>query len=395
MAQNRRTVSKFEFNKRIRDLVSRDSNQLRQTFQKFDKEYATRLAEIHSMQEKARNSMRNLAKDKIQAQLRSEEEDSLTRRKGDTSTYTGHTGESSLLQLNGSRKALTPEGRRKFENNASLPTISVARSDHLQVPISYEARTRRHSVPHRPIFPSENPKDTGTFPKAYVSFSPSKEAFTSGPQTEASPLSNPTSSLKQRSRGTNLQKNKNGYRLSIHDLPTSSSRSDNLLNVRKKSPQLYRRSLKTSDAKEVEDKDSHNKTNNGHNIDHPEKSSEQNDSKLKDDIEDTDPSSSHFTVVMEIESPKRPDNDNFNLKSPVKRTRSSSLPVDPTLLKGLSVKESHPDVPFRSQTSISQNTTSSEHVLSSAVKEEEPGAAENPFDELSRCRYLRSGDNKA
>ncbi|XP_031563235.1 uncharacterized protein LOC116298813 [Actinia tenebrosa] len=54
-----------EFNKRVRDVVSRDQNRLRETFDKYDKECAERMAEIHHMQEKVRFSMRSLAMDKI------------------------------------------------------------------------------------------------------------------------------------------------------------------------------------------------------------------------------------------------------------------------------------------------------------------------------------------
>ena len=54
-----------EFNKRVRDVVSRDQNRLRETFEKYDKQCAERMAEIHHMQEKVRFSMRSLAMDKI------------------------------------------------------------------------------------------------------------------------------------------------------------------------------------------------------------------------------------------------------------------------------------------------------------------------------------------
>lgn len=332
MAQNKRTVSKFEFNKRIRDLLSRDRNRLRETFQKFDKEHANRLAEIHSMQEKVRHSMRNLAKERVKAQLRADAELDQTRKESETEESPFLNEKVSISQLNGTRNAFTPEARRKSYQKALLPSIPVSRSDHLQVPNSSETRIRRHSVPHRPTFLPESPKDIRKLPRPYLSSSPPKEGLKGGFLIETPLMSNlALSSPKQRSRGINTQHNKNGYKLSIHDLPTSVSRSDNLLSTPvKKSPQFHRRAVRAQNSQEAKDKDSHSETN----ADHKMECTKGVKSKGQEDSEENTTGSGNSnssTVATETESEITPGINNDKPNSFVKRSRSASLPTDPTI----------------------------------------------------------------
>lgn len=332
MAQNKKTVSKFEFNKRIRDLLSRDRHRLRETFEKFDREHANRLAEINSMQEKVRHSMRNLVKERVKAQLRADAEHNQTRKESETEESPFLNEKFSIPELNDSRIAFTPEARRKSYQKALLPSIPVSRSEHLQVPNSPDARIRRHSVPHRPTFLPESPKDIRKLPKAYLSSSPPKEGLKGGFLIETPLMSNlALSSPKQRSRGINLQHNKNGYRLSIHDFPTSVSRSDNLLNTQvKSSPQFHRRPVREQNSHGAKYKDSHSETSADRKMECTKgvKSKEQEDSG-----ENTTGSghSNHSTVAMETESEITPDINKDKPKSFVKRSRSASLPTDPAL----------------------------------------------------------------
>lgn len=332
MAQNKKTVSKFEFNKRIRDLLSRDRHRLRETFEKFDKEHANRLAEINSMQEKVRHSMRNLVKERVKAQLRNDAEHHQTRKESETEESLFLNEKFSVPKLNDSRIiAFTPEARRKSYQKALLPSIPVSRSEHLQVPNSPDARIRRHSVPHRPTFLPESPKDIRKLPKAYLSSSPPKEGLKSGFLIETPVMSNlALSSPKQRSQGVNVQHNKNGYRLSIHDLPTSVSRSDYLLNTPvKNSPQFHRRPVRAQNSHGAKYKDSDTETNADRKTECTKdvKSKEEEDSR-----ENTTGSgySNHSTVAMETEAEITPDINNDKPKF-VKQSRSTSLPTEPAL----------------------------------------------------------------
>ena len=380
MAHNRRTVSKIEFNKRIRDLVSRDSNRLRQTFQKFDKECASRLAEIQSMQEKVRHSMRNLTQDKMQAQLSTEHDPHLARRESETERAKSVPHQGSVAD----RKALNPEERRKSNDKASLPGISYSpRSDHLDVPSSGQSRSRRHSLPHRPTFLPGSPKENRTLPRASVATSLPKQAFVKpASSSEASPVSSLSSSPKDSSHGLHLQHRKNGYRLSIRDLPISSPRSDNGSHIRvKRSPQLERRGH-TRDSNENCDKGDEGVTNSKN----PRERSH---------------TPSKLNITMETEPRRGSDPNNVKSKPLVKRTRSSSLPIEPNTLFKADLKsrdQSHP--------SLSRTVKSASHeaggkrgsppaIPTSALPNKESEPAARPFEELRRCRYLRSDDTEA
>ena len=390
MSQNRRTVSKIEFNKRIRDLVSRDSNRLRQTFQKFDKECACRLAEIQSMQEKVRHSMRNLTQEKMQAQLSpaaAEHDLHLPRRECETERVKSavqYEDIPSRANASGGRMAFTPEERRKSNNKASLPGISYTPSEHLKVPSSGEARSRRYSLPYRPTFLPGSPKENRTFLRAPIGSSLPKEVFMkTGSPIETSPLSNLSSSMKQSSSGIHLQHHKNGYRLSIHNFPISLSRSDNLSNVRvKMSPQLDRRDLKTLDPNE----DNHGESND---YAKEENGQESSDKDAKNPRRISHPPC-HPSTTMVTEPRRVSDPNNVKSKPLVKRTRSSSLPVDPEMLfKDFKLRESH------SATSDNQQLANGKRESLPLVPKKNVESSPSPFEELRRCRYLRSDDAEA
>lgn len=398
MAQNRRTISKIEFNKRIRDLVSRDSNRLRQTFQKFDKECASRLAELQSMQEKVRHSMRNLAKDKMQAQLNTEQDLQLPRKESETER--GKPSPREHVHHQGSvpdRKAFTPEEKRRSSNKASLPGISHNRADHLEVPRSGQARSRRHSLPHRLTFLPGSPKENRTLPRASMTSSLPKEAFVKpGPPMKTSPLSELSSSPKETSLGIPLQYRKNGYRLSIGDLPISSSRSDHMSNVRlKRSPQLDCRShtLNSNANCNIDDQ--------GVCSEHAKDEKSQQACSNKDCKAQrrSNHTPGHLNTAMETEPRRGSDPNNVKSKRLVKRTRSSSLPVEPeTLLKDFKPKESHSGV-FRSVKSpsyVAGDKHESPAVAQlSILPKKKDEAASSAFEELRHCRYLRSSDTEA
>lgn len=395
MAQNRRTVSKIEFNKRIRDLVSRDSNRLRQTFQRFDKECASRLAEIQSMQEKVRHSMRNLTQEKMQAQLSpaaAEHDLHLPRKECETERVKSavqYEDIPSRANASGGRMAFTPEERRKSNNKASLPGISYTPSEHLKVPSGSEARSRRYSLPYRPTFLPGSPKENRTFPRAPIGSSLPKEVFMkTGSPIETSPLSNLSSSTKQSSSGIHLQHHKNGYRLSIHNLPISLSRSDNLSNVRvKMSPQLDRRDLKTLDPNE----DNHGESND---YAKEENGQESSDKDAKNPRRISHPPS-HPSTTMVTESRRVTDPNNVNSKPLVKRTRSSSLPVDPEMLfKDFKLRESHSGASSYA-TFGNQQLANGKRESLPLVPKKNPETSPSPFEELRRCRYLRSDDAEA
>ena len=394
MAHNRRTVSKIEFNKRIRDLVSRDSNRLRQTFQKFDKECASRLAEIQSMQEKVRHSMRNLTQEKMQAQLSpaAGHDLHLPRKESETERVklsVQYDNLASRANAPDSRIALTPEERRKSFNKASLPGIPHTPSEHLKVPSSGETRSRRYSLPYHPTFLPGSPKENRTFPRTPMASSLPKEVFMKpGSPIETSPLSNLSSSPKQSSSGIHLQHHKNEYRLSIHNLPISLSHSDNLSNVRvKMSPQLDRRDLKTLGPNE-----NLNEDDLGENNDYAKEQNGQESS----DKDSKNPGRSshpprHPNTAMETDPRRVSDPNNVKSKALVKRTRSSSLPVEPEMLfKDFKPRESHSGV-----SSSGNRSTNSKRDSLPLVPKKNIETSPSPFEELRRCRYLRSGDTEA
>lgn len=392
MAHNRRTVSKIEFNKRIRDLVSRDSNRLRQTFQKFDKECASRLAEIQSMQEKVRHSMRNLAQDKLQSQLSSATEHDLHLKVKESETERGKSsvpGQNVAHQVYASdnRAALTPEERRRTNNKIPLPDIPYTHSEYLKVPNSGESRSRRHSLPHRPTFLPGSPKETHTFLRSPVASSLPKETFVI-PGSQMGALINYPSSPKQSARGIPLQQHRNGYRLSIHDLPISLSRSDNLPNIRvKKSPQLVRKGRKTPDS---------NKNCNKDDLGAGNDCAKEDKSKQESSTKTPRSNSDQLDGVIETESRRGSDPKSVKSKTLVKRTRSSSLPVDPAMLL-----HSRDFKPKEIQSSVSISDASADHTAGCrheshwVVNKDDDDVALTSFEELRQCRYLRSGDADA
>ena len=134
--RNKRGVSRVEFNKRIRDLVSRDTNKLKQTFDKFDREHASRMAEIYGMQEKMRHAMRNLAIDKKSAAEFSEK----TRR---LSQEHKQEPKATIQLTEGSRTQTRVQDGRKNPPRFSVGSYPVG------VPLEVEAseKERRHSLP--------------------------------------------------------------------------------------------------------------------------------------------------------------------------------------------------------------------------------------------------------
>lgn len=364
MAQNKRAVSKIEFNKRIRDLVSRDSNRLRQTFEKFDKECATRLAEIQSMQEKVRYSMRNLKQEKMQAklnlvndtQLEGSENGSLTQQESPASD----------------KKDLKSDNHRTF-----IPGIPFNRSDHLEVPGSSQTKTRRHSVPHRPTFLPGSPKEIRAFPRTTMSSSQTKQAYAKpASPTETSLLSNLSSSPKESSSGTSHYKVRNNlYRLSISDLPISKARSDNLSNIRVKlSPQSGRRSHHSKNNWVMDNDEKEIFTHDNQDTKNPRRSSH---------------TPSHLGVTMETESRRASDPHKVRPKSLVKRTRSSSLPFEPDMVnREAKPKEIHYGV-TRSAKSVNR-PLESKAVPIPVLDRKENEADAGLFEELRHCTYLRN-----
>lgn len=414
MAQNRRTVSKIEFNKRVRDLVSRDSNRLRQTFQKFDKECASRLAEIQSMQEKVRHSMRNLTQEKMQSRpgLEFGNFHRGTRKESETErgkSFPDEHQEGSMPE----NRVLTTDERIKHNNKASLPGIHFNRSDHLEVPNRGQARSRRYSLPHAPTFLPGSPKESRALPihashsRTIVASSLPKEAFVKpGSPNETSLMSNLSSSPKQSLHGVNFKhpenarNRKSDYRLSVGELPISSPRSNPLSTVRiKLSPQLNRKGhiVESKDDTAGEDHDISTESAKGDTSDQDSCDKDSNSPKESraslqhQQTNQTNPSFDHA-----IETKTRRENDsNYNAKpkTRLKRTRSSSLPCDPDLLKNLKPRDSHRSGGVSRPSRSANHTGGATRVSSPGVTlQKGKESAAKPFDELRHCRYLRTSN---
>ena len=167
MAQNRRD---FEFNKRVRDIVSRDSNKLRLEYDKFERQYNSRLAEIHSMQEKMKHSMRELALEKMHIQ-----EQQLTLYGGNLeerrlSGLRRHRSESSVL-LEGDRRSSISEELiaklRKNENtNESSSSSDSPKSNKgkLALPHRVPKSIKTPFPPSRRLGLSSSPQRRGSLP---------------------------------------------------------------------------------------------------------------------------------------------------------------------------------------------------------------------------------------
>ena len=412
MAQNRRTISKLEFNKRVRDLVSRDSNRLRQTFQKFDKEYASRMAEIHSMQEKVRHSMRNLAQEKMQARPgsglvnyhRGTRMESEAERGGKSSTNDHQEGGISDI-----RTSNTDEKMLKQNCKASLPGIQFNRSDHLEVPNRGQARSRRYSLPHPPTFLPGSPKESRALPTHVshprtIASSLPKEAFAKpGSPKDTSLMSNVSGSPKESLHGIHLQypenarRRKSDYRLSVRELPISLSRSDPMFTVKNKlSPQLDRKGHIVA-SKDDTDGDDQNINTDSVNDD---TSDDHEDSCDKDS---RSPSGSHITLqrqpvpdhVVEAEQQRRNDSNHVKPKTLLKRTRSSSVPCDPDRLS-LQPMDNIRTVEYRPSRSAN-HTAGTKRDVSPAIQIVTPqgdmDTSSKPFRELRNCRYLRGNSN--
>lgn len=391
MAQNRRTISKLEFNKRVRDRVSRDSNRLRQTFEKFDKEYANRMAEIHSMQEKVRHSMRNLTQEKMQAR-------EAERGKSFTNDH----------QEGGISDTRTPSNSYK----ASLPGIQFNRSDHLESPNRGQARSRRFSLPHPPTFLPGSPKESRALPihvshPRPIASSLPKEAFAkSGSPKDTSLMSNLSGSPKESLNGIYLQypensrRRKSDYRLSVKELPISLSRSDPMFTVKNKtlSPQLDRKGQEVASKGDTNGDDQNIKT------EHVKDDTSHDHEDSPDNTEDSQsPGTSHFTLQRQpvaahssdraVEAEPRRGNDSYHgkPKTLLKRTRSSSVPCDPDRLN-LKLRD---NIPTESKPSRSANHGTKRDV-SPAIRVTTPQGSivtsSKPFEELRNCRYLRNSN---
>lgn len=416
MSQNRRTISKIEFNKRVRDLVSRDSNQLRQTFQKFDKEYASRLAEIQSMQEKVRHSMRNLTQERMHMRTNVETGNFHRGARRENETERGksmpddHRQGSTSITDNKSQSSV--DERVKRNSKASLPGIQFSRSDHLEIPNRGQTRRRRNSLPHPPTFLPGSPKESRALPihaslaRTTISSSLPKETFVKpGSPNETSFLSNLPGSPKETLRGIHLKspdntrQRRNDYKLSVNDLPFSSSRSDPVASVRVKlSPQLDRKVRKvTSKVDSIEDdQDINNEHDKGEKSEQGE--SEEDSKKTR---------GSHTSLLQqktdngsldsgsETESKRGIDCNNTKPKALLKRTRSSSLPCDPSLLKDLKPRESQYSGvrrPTRSANHAGGGKRVSSPVVPISTHRKENESSLRSFEELRHCRYLRSSD---
>ncbi|XP_078383283.1 uncharacterized protein LOC144665876 [Oculina patagonica] len=417
MAQNRRTISKIEFNKRVRDLVSRDSNRLRQTFQKFDKECASRLAEIQSMQEKVRHSMRNLTQEKMQARPGSEFGNLHRGARKESETERGRSVPDEHQE--GSKpesRVLSTDERMKHNNKASLPGIHFIRSDHLEVPNRGQARSRRYSLPHPPTFLPGSPKESRALPihashtRTTMASSLPKEAFIKpGSPNEASLISNISGSPKQSLRGVNLQytqdagNRKSDYRLSVSELPISSSRSDPLSSVRiKLSPQFDRKGHIVASKETTAGKD-HDITTESDKGDTSDQDSFVKDSKSPKEScaslqhQQTNETNRSFDHAIETKT-RRENDSNYNakLKTPLKRTRSSSLPCDPDLLKNFKPRDSHRSVGVSRPSRSANHAGGTTRAVSPGVTlQKGKETASKPFDELYNCRYLRTSKFEA
>ena len=411
MAQNRRTISKLEFNKRVRDLVSRDSNRLRQTFQKFDKEYASRMAEIHSMQEKVRHSMRNLTQEKMQARPgsglvnyhRDTRMESEADRRGKSSTNDHQEG-----GISETRPSNTDERMSKHNYKASLPGIQFNRSDHLEVPNRGQARSRRYSLPHPPTFLPGSPKESRALPihvshPRTIASSLPKEAFAKpGSPKDTSLMSNLSGSPKESLHVMHLQypenarRRKSDYRLSVRELPISLSRSDPMLIVKNKlSPQLDRK------GHIVASKDDTDGDDQNINAD-PVKDDTSDDNEDGWDKGARSPSGSHIALqrqpvpdhAVEAEQQWGNDSNHVKPKTLLKRTRSSSVPCDPDRLSLKPMENIH-TLESRPSRSAS-HAAGTKRDVSPAVRIVTPqgnmDTSSKPFQELRNCRYLRNSD---
>ena len=415
MAQNRRTISKLEFNKRVRDLVSRDSNRLRQTFQKFDKEYASRMAEIHSMQEKVRHSMRNLTQEKMQARPDSEfvnhrgtRMESEAERGGKSSTNDQQEG-----GISDTKTSNADEKMPKHNYKASLPGIQFNRSDHLEVPNRGQARTRRYSLPHPPTFLPGSPKESRTLPihvshpKTIASSLP-KEAFAKpGSSKDSSLMSNLSGSPKESLHGIHLQypenarRRKSDYRLSVKELPISLSRSDPMFTVKSKlSPQLDRKGHIVASKGDTDEDDENI------NIE-PVKDDTSDDHEASCDKDSQSLGGSHITLqrqpvtnqhssdhAVEAEQQRGNDFNHVKPKTLLKRTRSSSVPCDPDRLslkprENFHTGESRPSRPANHAAGIKRDVSP---VIRVVTPHGSMDTSSKPFEELRNCRYLRNSN---
>ena len=410
MAQNRRTISKLEFNKRVRDLVSRDSNRLRQTFQKFDKEYASRMAEIHSMQEKVRHSMRNLAQEKMQARPGAElvnyhrgtRIESEVERGGTSSTNNHHEG-----GISDTRTSNTDEKMPKHNCKASLPGIQFNRSDHLEVPNRGQTRSRRYSLPHPPTFLPGSPKESRTLPihvshSRTIASSLPKEAFAKPSPRDTSLMSNLSGSPKESLHGIHLQypentrRRKSDYRLSVRELPISLSRSDPMFTVKNKlSPQLDGKGHIVASKDDTDGDDQNVNTD-------PVKDDTSDDHEDSCDKDSRSLSGSQIALqqqpvpgaALEAEPQRGNDSNHVKPKTLLKRTRSSSVPCDPDRLslKPMDHIRTVESRPSRSAYHAAGTKRDVSPAIRVVTPQGEMDTSSKPFQELRNCRYLRNSN---
>jgi len=373
------------------------------------------MAEIHSMQEKVRHSMRNLSQEKMQARPSSEvvnyhrstRMESEAERGGKFSTNDQQEG-----GISDTRTSNTDERMPKHNYKASLPGIQFNHSDHLEVPNRGQARSRRYSLPHPPTFLPGSPKESRAFPihvshpRTIASPLP-KEAFAKpGSPKDTSLMSNLSGSPKDSFHGVHLQypenarRHKSDYRLSVRELPISLSRSDPMLTVKNKlSPQLDRKGHIVPSKGDTDGDDQNINTD-------PVKDDTSNDHEDSCDKDSQSLKGSHITLQRQpvtnhshdhadhAEQQRENDSNHVKPKTRLKRTRSSSVPCDPDRLSlkprdNIRTGESRPS-------RLTNHAAGAKRDVSPAIRVVTPqggmDTSSKPFEELRNCRYLRNSN---
>lgn len=143
----------FEFNKRVRDLVSKDRTNLREKCDKFDKQCAQSLAAIQQMQEQVRFSMRCLAKDKIEIK-----QENARRRHSEATQHSSSSQntDGSQSNVNKNKNELETLNNKEFLQK-HRGSDGVIRSNNLDIPRVSNA-LRRASTPVG-LFQPTSPKN--------------------------------------------------------------------------------------------------------------------------------------------------------------------------------------------------------------------------------------------
>ena len=368
------------------------------------------MAEIHSMQEKVRHSMRNLTQEKMQGRPSS---DLVNHQRGTRMESEAERGGKSSTQeqqeggISDSRTTNTDERMPKHNYKASLPGIQFNHSDHLEVPNRGQARSRRYSLPHPPTFLPGSPKESRALPTHVshprsIASSLPKEAFAKpGSPKDTSLMSNLYGSPKDSFHGVHLQypenarRHKSDYRLSVRELPISLSRSDPMLTVKNKlSPLLDRKGHIVASKGDTDGDDQNINTDpvKDHTSDDHEDCSCDKDSQS--------PRGSHMHShdhAVEAEQQRENVSNHVKPKTRLKRTRSSSVPCDP---ERLSLKPRDNIRSGESRPSRSLNhAAGTKRDASPAIRVVTPqggmDTSSKPFEELRNCRYLRNSNNES